>query len=506
MIFKGMKDFIYFISLKSGVRFNGCSLLTLAIWCLLLQLFIFGEESSASSEAASTNGLRILDGHLLLNGSPTLLLGDSVTQGWMEHGENFAQENYLDALAARRINLVMIWSFIGTSQALQVADDRIGYDAPEIWPWVGSPDRGDFDLTRFNQLYFDRLKAFVAYAEKKKIVVLLTLHDGWVKDRFAAHPFNHGLGAGPLKKGKDYVKLADYSREMPATYDPAWSWQEKNQHFQERFCDKMISELSPFGNVIYEIFNEGEWYNPVDRQKHEQHFLTFFSARCENILLSNTDHILLDGPWRDTKVDIVSFHGKPWTGWFKEFEKVSRQSPSKPYLKSEPVPGWRGDFPVEVVRKSVWEHALAKSGWVAQNDTSFGWDGRSRMADKVEVRDQAYDAIGICSNFFNDSGIPFWRMKPQGTLSSTGICLAEPGREYLIYAPEGGIFTVDLSTDPKANYEARWFNPRIGKFAGSVVVKVAGIVKFHCPDANDWILHVVRDGKGVATTETFGKP
>jgi hypothetical protein len=472
----------------------------------MLQLFIFGAESSASSKAASANRLRILDGHLLLNGGPTLLLGDSVTQGWMELGENFAQENYLDALAARRINLVMIWSFIGTSQALQVADDRIGYDSPEIWPWGGSPDRGDFDLTRFNQFYFDRLKAFVAYAEKKKIAVLLTVHDGWVKDRFAAHPFNQRLGNGPLKNRKDYVKLADYSREMSATFDPSWSWKEKNQHFQERFCDKLISELYPFGNVIYEIFNEGEWYNPVDRQKHEQHFLAFFRARCKNILISNTDHILLDSPWQDTKVDMVSFHGKSWTGWFKEFEKLSRQFPEKPYLKSEPVPGWRGDFPVEVIRRSVWEHALAKSGWVAQNDASFGWDNQSRMAAIAEIRDQAYDAIGICSRFFNDSGIPFWKMKPHGALSSTGICLAEPGSEYLVYAPEGGALSLDLSIDPKAAYRARWFNPRSGEFTGQLVVKAAGKVTIHCPDANDWVLHVVRDGKDVATTGTFGKP
>jgi hypothetical protein len=35
--------------------------------------------------------------------------------------------------------------------------------------------------------------------------------------------------------------------------------------------------------------------------------------------------------------------------------------------------------------------------------------------------------------------------RPAGELASTGYCLAVPGREYLIYPPDGGDATVDLS-------------------------------------------------------------
>jgi hypothetical protein len=39
-------------------------------------------------------------GHYLKwNGHPILLIGDSVTQGWMELGIYFNQEDYIDALA-----------------------------------------------------------------------------------------------------------------------------------------------------------------------------------------------------------------------------------------------------------------------------------------------------------------------------------------------------------------------------------------------------------------------
>ncbi len=35
--------------------------------------------------------------------------------------------------------------------------------------------------------------------------------------------------------------------------------------------------------------------------------------------------------------------------------------------------------------------------------------------------------------------------RPAGDLASTGYCLAVPGREYLVYLPEGGTATMDLS-------------------------------------------------------------
>ena len=52
-------------------------------------------------------------------------------------------------------------------------------------------------------------------------------------------------------------------------------------------------------------------------------------------------------------------------------------------------------------------------------------------------------------------------MTPQGELASTGFCLAEPGKEYLVYLPEGGEVTVDLSAVSGA-MAVEWFHPRSG--------------------------------------------
>ena len=434
-------------------------------------------------------------GHYLAwHGRPILLIGDSVTQGWMESGTNFNQAAYVDALAARGLNLLMLWSFKGTDAELQRKDRRLGYDAPEVWPWAGSPDQRTFDLRRLNPAYFDRLKDLVSYAEQKRIAVLITVHDGWPKTCFAGHPFNRELGNGPLADRRQYVALADYERELPEQFDPAWNWRQQNQYFQERFCAKLIAELAPFSNVLFEMFNEGEWYDPAQRRRHEQHFLAFFRTRCDNLLLSNSDHIAGDAPHREPNVDAVTLHPKGWVGQFPIFAAGFRTGPPKPYLYSEPVPEFDGDSPVlRDIRRSVWETALAGAGWVNQNDPSFGWDPHTAIAAKAIARGHAYDCASHCARFFIQSGVRFWEMAPDSRLSSTGVCLARPGEAYVIYAPAGGEFTVDLSAASDANLGARCYDPRTGEWRDLGRVSNGPRSRFVCPDAGDWVLQVKRE-------------
>ncbi|MGE3776921.1 MAG: putative collagen-binding domain-containing protein [Pirellulaceae bacterium] len=60
-------------------------------------------------------------------------------------------------------------------------------------------------------------------------------------------------------------------------------------------------------------------------------------------------------------------------------------------------------------------------------------------------------------------------MTPRGDLASTKYCLANPGHEYLIYLPDGGEVTVDLSA-VKGRLEVEWFNPRTsGKQIGAPI-------------------------------------
>jgi hypothetical protein len=49
-------------------------------------------------------------------------------------------------------------------------------------------------------------------------------------------------------------------------------------------------------------------------------------------------------------------------------------------------------------------------------------------------------------------------VSPRNDLASTGYCLAAPGRQYLVYLPDGGAVTVDLSAAERPLY-VEWLHP-----------------------------------------------
>ena len=63
------------------------------------------------------------------------------------------------------------------------------------------------------------------------------------------------------------------------------------------------------------------------------------------------------------------------------------------------------------------------------------------------------------------------RSTPRAELSSTGYCLAEPGVSYVVFAPEGGSFDVDL-TATGGLLSVKWLDPITGK--SSTAETVAG--------------------------------
>ena len=56
-------------------------------------------------------------------------------------------------------------------------------------------------------------------------------------------------------------------------------------------------------------------------------------------------------------------------------------------------------------------------------------------------------------------------MVPSKDVASSGYCLAAPGRAYLIYLPEGGKVSVDLS-QASGKFSVEWFHPETGADEG----------------------------------------
>jgi hypothetical protein len=81
-------------------------------------------------------------------------------------------------------------------------------------------------------------------------------------------------------------------------------------------------------------------------------------------------------------------------------------------------------------------------------------------------------------------------MTPQDALASTRYCLANPGKEYLVYVPEGGEVTVDL-TAAKGMLTVEWFNPRTATATNGGTLEGGAKRALKGPFEGDAVLYLV---------------
>ena len=85
--------------------------------------------------------------------------------------------------------------------------------------------------------------------------------------------------------------------------------------------------------------------------------------------------------------------------------------------------------------------------------------------------------------------------KPNGELASTGYCLANPGKEYLVYLPDGDQVTLDLSASSD-EFRVEWMDPVKGKIIPDkdVTGGAKRVFKTLLPD--DAVLYLRAEGYG----------
>jgi hypothetical protein len=95
---------------------------------------------------------------------------------------------------------------------------------------------------------------------------------------------------------------------------------------------------------------------------------------------------------------------------------------------------------------------------------------------------------------FANTHLDLARMTPQPGLASTTNCLARADAtdaEYLVFAPSGGTFTVNLSATTNT-LNVRWLNPSTGALTNAAAVAGGSSARaFTAPFSGDAVLHLV---------------
>ena len=487
-------------------------------FCFFTVVIASGEAGKESSFSGTfdRSGLSTAKGPLRIHGSnpryftdgsgrAIYLTGSHTWSNFKDLGTTdppgpFAYDSYLDFLQRYHHNFIRLWTW---ELPRYNCGDGTNVVNPFPWPRTGpgmaSDGKPNFDLSRFDQGYFDRLRGRVVAARDKGIYVSIMLFEGYAlqfcrlpQDGF---PFSGGNNVNGIDaKGTSFNTL-----ENPAV-----------TVIQEVYVRKVIDTVNELDNVLFEISNEStygslawqsymiEFVHLYETTKPKQHPVLFTAAR--------------------------GYDGSEL--WGSRAEAIS---PGWPSANAKFVP-YRDDPPANDGRKVIindTDHL-----WGIGGDHKWVWKCFLRGLNPIFMDPYTH------SEFQNHPGKPEWElirknmgytltysrrvnlasMIPRNDLCSTNYCLANPGSEYLIYLPSSGHrgmrrldslgrhawvnwFTglvgwneslrIDLSGSSDT-YRVEWFNPRTGETIDGGFVRGGEGKSFTAPFTGDAVLYICK--------------
>jgi hypothetical protein len=238
--------------LESVVR--PCTLLVLMTLAAIPGSTVGGVATRATRQPAGTPIALHPDNphYFQWRGRPTILISSAEHYGAVMNLD-FDFRRYLDTLAADGMNYTRIFSgaYVEPEGAFKIARNTLAPGSGRfIAPWARSSQPGyanggnKFDLTRWDDAYFTRLRDFIAYAALKNVIVEVTLFCPMYEDmQWKLSPMNvvnnvNGVGTGT----RTAVYTLDSDRGLLAV--------------QVALTRKIVTELNGFDNVFFEICNE----------------------------------------------------------------------------------------------------------------------------------------------------------------------------------------------------------------------------------------------------------
>lgn len=443
-----------------------------------------------------------LSGHYVkYRGDTLLLIGDSGTQCAAQNS-NLNYRTWIDDCNKRGIRAIHLWSFVPVRQKQDGSqiEDRWGYVIPDIMPWprktsgpLTHDQKHQWDLRVFDEgtegdmtHYWPRMRDMCSYAKSKDMLVGITMFTGWSKHDYSwvFHPLNINNG-GHLTNKEDAVIIASPGFEVwKETWSNSWSSSKKTQWVWEQLSIKAINELGSIGNVFFVFFDEHSY----SEGNMGDHFRDFFRKRGQ---------IWVDWEARRSSVNWVM--SNTFGGNDKNSDPVSafNRIPVRPYffLEGEPYHG-------SGVRTALWTFSMGSGNYFFHADAGqetvrtgiMGYDPYVLGGDKGMYK---RDWLGHASRFFNEHVDYLDNLVPHDELSSTGTyCLADPGREYVVYCTINSptVFDLDISAAMGKTVNCRFYNPRDGQFE-TMFQRLGGSSSetFTKPTSDDWILHVVQE-------------
>lgn len=398
--------------------------------------------------------------YFLWRGKPTVLITSGEHYGAVLN-QAFDYKKYLKTLESYGFNLTRTFSgaycepigaFKIQNNTLAPAKDQL------ICPWARSNIPGyanggnKFDLTKWDNTYFKRLRNFVNEAGKHGVVVELVLFCPFYKDDMwklsPMNAVNNINGIGKMERTEVYT--LNHPRLLAV---------------QDSMVRRIVKELRDFDNVYYEICNEPYFGGVTLKwQKHIAETIVKAEAKfirkhliAQNIA-NKSEKVVKPNP----HVSIFNFHyAKP--------PKAVTENYSLNKVIGDDETGFAGSEP-KPYRLEGWDFIIAGGAVYDNLDYSFTVgheDGTAEINAPGSGGSVLHKQLEILKDFINS--FDFIKMKPDNSIIKGGIpnkatarALVQAGHSYAIYI-NGGNEAKLIVKLPRGTYRAEWVNTKTGK-------------------------------------------
>ncbi len=375
------------------------------------------------------------------------------------------------------------WGAGGTWQAAQFPWPRVG-------PGTASDGKPTFDLSQFDQSFFDRLRDRVITLQQNGIYAIVQLFDGLSLLNYRCstdgYPFTSGNNLNGITDGGGTGSMTMTSTN--AITD-----------IQDAFVRKVIDTLNDLDDVLWEVSEEA----PSNSTWWQNHMMAMIhSYEAGKPVQHPVGYPVLTGSSDTTLYNSDA----DWVAPQARISPTSSCGSGTPTCKVDINDSDHSYFGIwndsaQVNRNYIWGNFASGNQVLFMDPYLIYWTTGSRnlcgspvngVCSSVDPRwDNVRDNLGYTLGYANRMNLV--AMTPQPALSSTGQVLATTlpaGAEYLVYTSSGGAFTVNLSATTQA-LDVEWLNPSTGeKTAGSTVTGGSPSQSFTPPFAGDAVLYL----------------
>lgn len=428
-------------------------------------------------------------------GEPVLLLGGSWQDNLFNHPTRLNE--HLDILEQ-----------VGGNYVRNTMSSR---NAGNVWAFA-EVENGRYDLDRWNEEYWERFQAFLKATYKRGIIVQIEIWDAW--DYFEDHQTQGGWSFNPFNPSNNVNYSAEESH-LPNKVDdrptakstdhaffqtvPKLDDNQLVRAYQEAYVDRLLDVALEYPHVLYCVNNESNeslewgdyWLRYVrERAKQAEKEIYLTDMRMNTDIRAQEHNFLYDQPALYTFLDISQNNVQEGQRHYDRLMHVRQRIVDHPRpMNNVKIYTFKGG-PEESVQR-FWRNIFAGSAssrFHRPHPLEHPYEHLSSEGSGIGLSPRAQ--VNIRSLRILTDRMNIFASEPHNDLLSDredneAYCLAEPGRKYAVYFPEGSSVTLNLS-EISGEFSLHWLNIHQGTWQRPATVKGQQHLMLKAPDDRSW--------------------